>query len=75
MGQQYSLRKVPDGPERGLWKVQIEAYKYTLHDAEERELWAYHWHPEGLGPIMWPHFHVYSSAGVRNDLSQSALGK
>jgi hypothetical protein len=70
MGQRFSLRHVPDDTDRGPWKVRTEAYQYTLHDADGRELWAYHYHPQGLSPITWPHFHMYAATGVREDLAK-----
>jgi hypothetical protein len=71
VGQIFSLRHVPQDPERGPWKVHTEAYRYTLHDAEERDLWAYHYHPRGESDITWPHFHVYAATDIRADLAES----
>jgi hypothetical protein len=40
------------------WKARTAAYWYILQDADEQELLAYHWHPEGHSPVTTPHLHV-----------------
>lgn len=38
--------------------VRTAGYAYALHDCERRELLAYHWHPSGSSPVVWPHLHL-----------------
>ena len=33
-------------------------YAYTILDRDARELLAYHWHPEGVSDVTFPHLHV-----------------
>jgi hypothetical protein len=40
------------------WTVETAAYEYALLQADGRELLAYHWHPTGRSPIVWPHAHL-----------------
>jgi hypothetical protein len=44
--------------DRGPLKVQTVAYMYTLEDAEGREVFGYHWHPESRSPASIPHLHL-----------------
>lgn len=39
--------------ERGPYKVQTTAYQYMLEDEEEKELFAYQWHPNST--MRFPH--------------------
>lgn len=48
---------------KGPWKVSTAAYFYALHDAEQRELIAFHWHPETEGQKD-PHLHFYGASNV-----------
>jgi hypothetical protein len=54
-----------EGP-RGPWKVQTVAYYYTLAEANppQREIFGYHWHPQGRSSVTYPHLHLYAGAGV-----------
>ena len=45
----------------GTWSAIVAGYRCELSDADERELLAYHWHPQGVSPIIWPHLHVSAS--------------
>ncbi|MCX6020171.1 MAG: hypothetical protein NTZ05_00270 [Chloroflexi bacterium] len=48
-----------DAPERGPWRVQTAAYDYSLRDLENREIVAYHWHPNSQSDTEYPHLHVF----------------
>jgi hypothetical protein len=50
--------------ERGPWKVSTASYIYSLDDAEEREIVAFHWHPAGRSSEVRPHMHLGSGAGL-----------
>ena len=56
-------RIVPAASTPGAWVVQIAAYDYELLDAAHREIVAYQWHPQGRGPVIWPHLHLGPAAG------------
>jgi hypothetical protein len=52
VAEHYEVHEDADG-----WHVEIVGYLYAL-EYEDRELVAYHWHPQGESPITWPHMHV-----------------
>lgn len=45
-------------PPRGLWDAQTAAYEYRLSDRDDREILAYHWHPESQSHVQTPHLHL-----------------
>jgi hypothetical protein len=63
--EQYRVYEDADG-----WRVEIVGYLYAI-EYEGRELVAYHWHPSGESPIIWPHMHV--GADIR--VGDRRLGK
>jgi hypothetical protein len=46
------------------WHVQIGAYQYALLDRDDREYFAYHWHPVGGSHVTKPHLHLGPAALV-----------
>jgi hypothetical protein len=60
--QQYRI--VQAEGDRGPLKVQTVAYMYTVEDAEGREVFGYHWHPEGRSPTSFPHLHLEAGAMI-----------
>lgn len=70
VGQQYRI--VHSQGERGPLKVQTVAYMYTLEDADGREIFGYHWHPESRSPFSFPHLHFEAGAMVGRAELQSA---
>jgi hypothetical protein len=38
--------------------VSTSAYRYHILDRDDREILAYHWHPEGVSPVTEPHLHL-----------------
>src|SRR5207244_1642370 len=42
----------------GRWKVQTAAYYYGFDDVHGREVIAYHWHPEEVPAVPFPHVHL-----------------
>lgn len=72
-GAQISLavahyyRLTRDRQARPGWRTDTAAYFYALDDAEGREILAYHWHPEGAGPVKYPHVHLGAGALVERD--------
>ncbi len=58
--QQYVFIEDREAAARDRWTVSIIAYRYTIHEqVTSRELFAFHWHPEG-GRIDFPHLHLGS---------------
>ena len=51
-------------PPRGLWDAETAAYEYRLSDQDDREILAYHWHPEGQSHVERPHLHLGPAAEV-----------
>ena len=49
-------------------------YYYSVHDAEEKEVLLYHYHPRGGSPITTPHLHLGQGAQVgRADVRDAHL--
>lgn len=68
----YRLVEGPD--KRGGWQVRTTGYQYTLLTPEDREIIAYHWHPESRGQFASPHLHLGPGALVaRRDLAEAHL--
>jgi hypothetical protein len=51
-------------PPRGLWDAETAAYEYRISDQDDREILAYHWHPEGRSHVETPHLHLGPAAEV-----------
>jgi hypothetical protein len=51
-------------PPRGLWDATTAAYEYRLSDQDDREIMAYHWHPDGQSHIQAPHLHLGPGAEI-----------
>lgn len=64
-------RIVPVGTMDTGWDIEPGAYAYALLDASQRELFAYHWHPQSRSPITFPHLHLGSSGQVARLLSNA----
>jgi len=45
------------------WTVGVVGYHYELQHRDGRELMAYHRHPQGAGPVTWPHLHLGPAIG------------
>lgn len=58
------LRVAQAEPPRGLWGAQTAAYEYRLSDQDDREILAYHWHPDGQSHVRTPHLHLGPAAEV-----------
>jgi hypothetical protein len=57
---------------RGPYRVTTTAYYYSLLDAAEKEIIAYHWHPHS--DVAFPHLHICSGARVgRVDLRNAHI--
>lgn len=56
------------------WQVEIAAYQYTLLDLDQREILAFHLHPEGPSRVITPHLHLGAGAGqLRTDLAAAHI--
>jgi hypothetical protein len=65
----YRLVEGEDG-----WRGEIAAYQYGLLDADEHEIVAYHWHPDGQSHVVTPHLHLGAGAAVgRAELADAHL--
>ena len=61
--QQY-YRVDETGGAGGHWRVAVLEYYYSIHDAEEKEVLLYHYHPRGNSPVETPHLHLGHGAQV-----------
>jgi len=51
-------RIVQADPPGGEWEARTAAYTYVARSAAQREVFAYHWHPEGRSSVTFAHLHV-----------------
>ena len=58
------VRVTQTEPPRGLWEAQTAAYEFRLSDQDDREILAYHWHPDGQSHVLTPHLHLGPAAEV-----------
>jgi hypothetical protein len=47
------------------FRAEIVRYFYGVQDLAGRELFAYHWHPTGMSPVLTPHLHVSSASPIK----------
>lgn len=55
------FRAVADS-DAGGWRTTIRKYMYTINDHDDRELFAFHWHPDTPG-MPTPHVHLGAALG------------
>lgn len=54
--------------EAGSYQTVVSSYLYRILDLNEREILAFHWHPEGMSSVIRPHLHLTSQARpITND--------
>ena len=56
MKHSYAIVEAADAPD--AFEVRTTGYRYHVLDLQQREVLAYHWHPEGISPITYPHLHL-----------------
>lgn len=70
----YSYRLQNDPTDRRAWLAACVDYLYAIHNADEREILAYHWHPDGRSPLVAPHLHLGPGAALgRVELTRAHL--
>jgi hypothetical protein len=57
----------------GPWKVETAAYYYEFEDALGRELLAFHWHPETVPDVPYPHLHIGRGVVAMDSLIAAGL--
>lgn len=55
------------GGGRDAWRVITTGYFYALDDAEQREIIAFHWHPDQQSDVVDPHLHLGPGARIGYD--------
>jgi hypothetical protein len=58
--------------DRTPYQVAESGYMYSVLDRSDRELFAYHWHPDGLSPTVEPHLHMSGVASFLLPPSQES---
>jgi hypothetical protein len=59
--QQYKIMRDPrDGP----FRVSTLYYSYMVETQDAQEVAGYHWHPEGVSPVKFPHLHLGPAARI-----------
>jgi hypothetical protein len=54
----YGYRLVPHPGDSGRWTVVTAGYVYRVLASAEQPILSYHWHPEGLSSVTYPHLHI-----------------
>jgi hypothetical protein len=68
--QQY---KVIKDPENGPFRVTTPYYSYAIETQDAQEIVGYHWHPDGISPVKFPHLHLGPGALIGlEDLNRRA---
>lgn len=70
--QSFLIQHSPSSIVGERYRVNVLSWDYTIYDHNERDILAYHWHPEGTSDKTAPHFHVGS---VILDTTSHELGK
>ena len=60
-------RIVPVDESRHSWQVVATSYFYALDDADQREIIAFHWHPDRRSDVTEPHLHLGPGARIGYD--------
>jgi hypothetical protein len=61
IGMRYRIVPNEDQDKARLpWKVHTTSYAYSLHDARDKPIVDYHWHPHLTPDILFPHLHIDS---------------
>ncbi len=68
------LRCTQHPGETNPWEIAIVGYQYTLFEADQHEILAFHLYPEGRSQVTMPHLHLGAGAGqLRSDLGAAHL--
>jgi hypothetical protein len=59
--QQYKLVK---DPATGPFRVTTLYYSYAIETQGAQEIVGYHWHPDGISPVKFPHLHLGPAARI-----------
>jgi hypothetical protein len=54
VSQGYALDREADG----RWSARTTRWVYQVKNSDQRELFAYHWHPVGRSHVTAPHLHI-----------------
>lgn len=54
----YAVRATSEVVLRPGYQSVVTMYMYAISDLSGRELFAYHWHPDGVSASRTPHFHA-----------------
>jgi hypothetical protein len=61
----YTVVHLPnDVTDREPFKISSSRYMYELLDRDEREIFVYHWHPEGVSTFLQPHMHFSGASPI-----------
>lgn len=60
----YAVMLDGSGSLRPSYRAAISRYVYVVSDLNERELFAYHWHPFGVSDVGTPHLHVSAARDI-----------
>jgi hypothetical protein len=59
--QQYEIVK---DPKNGPFRITTRYYSYAVETQDAHEIVGYHWHPDGVSPVKFPHLHLGPAARI-----------
>lgn len=60
----YQVMLDPNAAGRSVYRAEIVRYMYVVQDLTGRELFAYHFHPQGWSNVWTPHLHISAAQNV-----------
>jgi hypothetical protein len=65
--------KIIKDPQNGPFRVTTLYYGYAIERQDAQEIVGYHWHPDGVSPVKFPHLHLGPAAQIGlEELSRKA---
>lgn len=55
---EYAVVSEKSEPNRHDFVARVRRYFFGVANLDDRELFAYHWHPDGSSDVITPHLHV-----------------
>jgi hypothetical protein len=61
----YTVAFLPGDSTEEPYQARVTTYLYAINDLSGRELFAYHWHPQGVSHVKTPHLHFNGADPMR----------
>lgn len=61
----FTVAFLPDESTWHAYQAVVTTYLYAVNDLSGRELFAYHWHPQGMSHVKTPHLHISGTDSIQ----------